>query len=239
MGLEEVKSIPAGAIHYLEQLMEGFALKAPFALFITFFTDFLFGDIVVLSIYMAFVFADLMLGIIRAAVYDTFSSRYLLYWTLKVSVNLLLVSVVGLLSHSLFRTSGLQFATVNWALFCCTFTEAASIIKNLRRLGCPVHPMFGRIMDGLRGLAASKLPDNGDFKMILETEQDVANEEVAHSRRDSHPDRDRLCNFMASDRESGAEEPGVVGKPGGHEETGQGDGALGSASKLHNGKSGE
>lgn len=168
---EVLGEIFEGASYYVEQIMYGFFVKAPLALIVTFFTDILFGDIVVLNIYLAFVFADLLLGLIRSVVYYSYSTKYLLSWVLKVCVSLFLVTMVGLLAQSLFRTSGLQFAATNWALFCCTLTESASLIKNLRRLGCPVHPIFLKLMALLRNLAASKMPDNPEFRVMFEEDK--------------------------------------------------------------------
>ena len=65
--------------------------------------------------------------------------------------------IAGLLCQSLFRASGFTFSVVNWLLFCCSLTEAASIVDNLHKLGCPIHPMIDKLMKVLRKKTAQHI----------------------------------------------------------------------------------
>lgn len=143
--------------HYIGQLMFGTYTKAGVAAIATFFTDILYGDATVFGIYMALALADLFLGILKARVYGTFNTKYLLYWVRKVTTYMVLVLVVGLLCQSLFRASGYVFYAVNWMFFFCSLTEAASIVDNLRKLGCPIHPVIDKLMKVLRKKAAQHI----------------------------------------------------------------------------------
>lgn len=143
--------------HYIGQLMFGTYTKAGVAVIATIFTDILYGDTAVFGIYMALALVDLLLGILKARVYGTFHAKYLLYWVRKVTTYMMLVLIAGLLCQSLFRASGFTFSAVNWLLFCCSLTEAASIVDNLRKLGCPIHPMIDKLMKVLRKKAAQHI----------------------------------------------------------------------------------
>lgn len=125
-------------LYYWEQLYAGFWMKAFIATLATFFTDVLFGDVVVISIYFTLSAVDLCLGVTRAKLTDTYQSRFLLFWIRKMVSYGIITLVLGLFAHQLFRLTSVTIQVVNWSLFFCSITEVTSIVNNLRKMGMPV-----------------------------------------------------------------------------------------------------
>ena len=172
--------------YYLEQLMFGMGLKSAISAMLLFFTEFLYGNTVVLSIYFVMVSIDLMLGIARACLYGVFQYKILLHWMFKIVTHILLIVVLGLLCNSMYHTTGLTFSVVNWLLFCCTITETVSIIYNLKRLGCPVPFFVDKVMVLLRKRAAKHIAAAMDAPDLRQDIEDLlSNKGVA----DESPDR--------------------------------------------------
>lgn len=168
--------------YYLEQLMFGMGFKAIISAILLFFTDFLYGDTVVLGIYFAVVAIDLALGLARACLYGVFRYKILLHWVYKVFTHIFLVVLLGLVCHSMHNTVGLILPVVNWLLLCCTITETVSIIYNLKRLGCPVPAIVDKVLTVIRKNAARKIASamdapglQGDIENIL-SERRMADE---------------------------------------------------------------
>lgn len=158
--------------HYVEQLMTGASIKVFFASVLTFFTNVLYGDKVVFMIYLAFALLDLVLGVTKAIVYDSFNPKYLLYWVKKLGTHMLLILLLGLLCNAFFHTSGVTVSFVNWMLFICSTTELASIIWNLKSLGMPVPPVVDVFLKVLRKRASSHIAQCfGDDEMRQEIEK--------------------------------------------------------------------
>lgn len=125
-------------LYYWEQLCAGFWMKAFIATLATFFTEVLFGDVVVISIYFALAAVDLCLGVVRAKLTDTYQSRFLLFWIRKMVSYGIITLVIGLFAQQLFRLTSVTIRMVNWSLFLCSITEVTSIVNNLRKMGMPV-----------------------------------------------------------------------------------------------------
>ena len=172
--------------YYLEQLMFGMGLKSIIAAVLLFFTEFLYGNTVVLSIYFVMVAIDLILGLTRACLYGAFQYKILLHWMYKVITHVFLVVVLGLLCTSMYHTTGLTFSIVNWLLFCCTITETVSIIYNLKRLGCPVPFFMDKVMVLLRKKAAKHITTVLDAPDLKQDIEDMLN---GKGVADESPDR--------------------------------------------------
>lgn len=155
--IESLESLRDSTVYYAGQLMFGYYAKMVIAAVATFFTEVLYGDVNVFGIYILFASADLVLGVLKSRVYGTFDPKYLFHWMRKFLTYMALVVITGLLCHAFFRTSGVIIYAVNWGLFCCCLTEAASIINNLRSLGCPIHPVLEKIMGVLRRRVAAHI----------------------------------------------------------------------------------
>lgn len=140
-------------VYYSVRLFSGFHIKALISMLLVFFTDVLYGDVLVFTIFFVLVSIDLVLGVLRAKLDGTYQFKFLLYWVRKVMTYLVLVLVFGLMCQALSRTAGVVFSAVDWLLFCCSITEVASIINNLRRLGCPVPAPVDIILSVMQGHA--------------------------------------------------------------------------------------
>lgn len=151
------KGLLKSMTYYTEQLMFGGHIKAFLAAVGVFFVEFLKGDVVVFEIYIAFVFFDLLLGIVNAKVYGTYRPKLLCNWMRKVSTHILLIFLFGLLCNSFYLTSGYTISAVNWLLFCISLTELASILDHLRRMGYPIPPIINACLCILRRQASEKL----------------------------------------------------------------------------------
>lgn len=141
----------------MDQLLEGAWLKSVIATAGVFFVEVLYGDLIVLNIYLLFLFLDLILGVVKSKVYGTYRVKEIGRWVGKLLTHLLVILLFGLVCNSLFTTSGFLIPTVNWLLFCLTITELASILDNLRKLGAPVPPIVYKFLKILRRQAAKKL----------------------------------------------------------------------------------
>lgn len=140
-------------VYYSVRLFSGFHIKALISMLLVFFTDVLYGDVFVFTIFFVLVSIDLVLGVLRAKLDGTYQFKFLLYWVRKVMTYLVLVLVFGLMCQALSRTAGVVFSAVDWLLFCCSITEVTSIINNLRRLGCPVPVPVDIVLSVMQGHA--------------------------------------------------------------------------------------
>lgn len=159
--------------HYLGQLVAGAWLKGLVATLVTIYIEMFRGDIVILNVYFMFAAVDLFLGTWYALRVRSWSPRYLLYWVRKLLTYVGLVSVFGGLCMTITLTTGSSLGLVNWLLLCCIITEFGSILKNIKRLGLPLPPLFEVILRLVRRRASEKLAE----KMGLvdeESRKDIA-----------------------------------------------------------------
>lgn len=169
-------------LYYWEQLCAGFWMKALIATTLaTFFTEVLFGDVVVISIYFTLAAVDLCLGVVRAKLTDIYQSRFLLFWIRKMVSYGIITLVIGLFAQQLFRLTSVTIRMVNWSLFLCSITEVTSIVNNLRKMGMPVPGHVDRWVAAWRRKAEAVCSSNFDansndfsFKEVTE-DKDVEN----------------------------------------------------------------
>lgn len=164
--------LPNSIMYYLDQLVSGAYFKMLAATIAVFFTEILHGNTTVFHIYMTLATIDLFLGICKSKTHNTYNPKYISHWIRKICTHLMVVFVLGMMCHSLFHTVGMTFSGVNWLLFCCTITEGASIVHNLRVLGCPTPPILDKIMLIIRKRAAFHIVgDVRDPHLLKEVEK--------------------------------------------------------------------
>lgn len=137
-------------IYYTDQFTAGAWVKGMTALLMTVYTKLFLGDVVVLNVYFVFTFVDLLLGTWYAILTNTWSPKYFLYWIRKLVIYVGIISLFGGLCLTLTITTGTNTGFINWLLLCCVLTEFGSIIKNLKKLGLPLPPVFEAMLFILR-----------------------------------------------------------------------------------------
>lgn len=170
-------------IQYLGQLMFGVWIKILLGAVLAAFTNIFFGDIVIAGFYAIFLAADLFLGVLYAKVVGTYTKRKLYGFVKKVVTCGIMLIIVGIISHSLFRITGVVIAMINWLMFVFILTEAVSIIDNLEKLGMPVHPVIKVVMKALRHKSASYFCNIMDTPEMVEELEKALGPDIRIVRR--------------------------------------------------------
>lgn len=122
-------------VTYMRNLCFGFEYKAAIATVMTVFTDVLGGHAVVLYGFFALATIDMLLGVLRAVVFQNFETRLLGKWMVKLSVQMFLASVILLFFHMLSVTAGVTIAIANWLFLLFAFNDLCSIVSKVESLG--------------------------------------------------------------------------------------------------------
>lgn len=170
-------------IKYLGQLMFGVWIKILLGGLLTVFTNIFFGDIVIAGFYAIFLAADLFLGVLYAKVVGTYTKRKLYGFVKKVVTCAIMLIIIGIISHSLFRITDVVIAMINWLMFVFILTEAVSIIDNLEKLGMPVHPVIKVVMKALRHKSASYFCNILDTPEMIEELEKALGPDIRIIRR--------------------------------------------------------
>lgn len=160
--------------YYIEQLAASVVVKGLIAFALMLYVDIFHGSVLVLDTYFLFAVIDLVLGMGYAVRQDKWSSRYIFYWMRKMVAYTGLVMLFGGLCASITATAGLSFKLVNWLLLCCIITELGSILKNLKKLGVPLPPLFEVLLKLLRRNVTDKLADTLGADDIAKAELEKA-----------------------------------------------------------------
>jgi len=144
-------------IIHLEEIAFGIHIKAALAAAAACFVEIFYGDLVVLNIYMAFMTADLVLGMTIGCIYGRFDPRKVMHWAYKFGTNLVLIILLGFACHAFFRTTAVPVPVINWMLLVFISVDLAAIIDKLELLGLPVPPIVRTIVRMMRTKASSSM----------------------------------------------------------------------------------
>lgn len=137
-------------VTYMKNLCFGFEYKAAIAAVITVFTDVLGGHVVVLYGFFTLATIDMLLGVLRAVVFQNFETRLLGKWMVKLFVQMFLASVILLFFHMLSVTAGVTIVIANWLFLLFAFNDLCSIVSKVESLGFRVPIPIKVILDLLR-----------------------------------------------------------------------------------------
>jgi toxin secretion/phage lysis holin len=156
---EQMKEIWAQSNYYFSQIWNGWMLKVPLSTVAGFYTGHLGGDWVLLLVFSAMIFVDLVFGTWLAIKRKLFDVRLFGRWVVKVGTHFFVIFVVGLAIRSILEPLSIDFPLLDLFLGMLICTEALSILKNMQRLGLPVPKLATRILADIQDKAEQKATD--------------------------------------------------------------------------------
>lgn len=187
-----------GILASWRQLLVDIHIKALVACAGTFYVHKLGGNILILQVWAIFMLVDLMTGIAAARRKGGYNPKRVGFWAYKAFGHLLLFLLCGLLARSFGELSGKVYAAMNWLIFCCIVTEAASILDNCGTAKVPIPAILPVGLKLFRRYTARRIANalggGEDPRILKEIEDALASKGM------------RIVKFRAEDEADGGAE---------------------------------
>lgn len=168
-----VNEVRQDLMYYFSQIWAGWPIKgavgAGVCCVTSLYTNFFYGNITLVFLWMILVTADLILGVMVALRKSKFTMARLKKFVTKVFAHALTIALFGVLNHSLTATSGYATPLLDWVMVLLLLTEGASILINMDKMGWPVPKIAHKIIAKMDKSANQKID------ALLEVDNDNQN----------------------------------------------------------------
>lgn len=172
--------------YYLMDIWYALPIKGAIAAALAFFTDSLGGTVEVFYIYCFFLTLDLLLGIIKSLVFKNFNIHMLNRWMIKVLVQFIVATVLGLFFYMFHQTSGIMIAIINWVFLIYAFADVSSILDKFEQLGINLPVPAKLIIKLLRRKASRQIANILDDPEAAEEIENIISNKKTRKRKKQH-----------------------------------------------------
>ena len=150
-------------VYYFSQIWAGWPIKATVGAGVcclaSLYTNFFYGNAVLVLLWLLLVTVDLLLGVGVALQRHKFTLVRLKKFVAKVFAHAVTIGIMGLLNHALSAAFGMEMPILNWFMCVLLCTEGASILVNMDKLGWPVPKIAHKIISKMDKKANAAIDD--------------------------------------------------------------------------------